>query len=69
MSGGLYKRQMNETIKNYVEVRDIDAVLAKVEKLGGTIVMPKEILPGIGLVAMIGDTEGNSIGVWKPMMQ
>jgi predicted enzyme related to lactoylglutathione lyase len=67
MSGGLYKRQMNETIKNYVEVRDIDAVLAKVEKLGGTIVMPKEILPGIGLVTMIGDIEGNGIGVWKPV--
>jgi predicted enzyme related to lactoylglutathione lyase len=66
--GGLYKRQMNETIKNYVEVGDIDAVLAKVESLGGRIVRPKEMIPGVGLVAMIQDTEGNGIGVWKPLV-
>ncbi|MDD1682708.1 MAG: VOC family protein [Methanoregula sp.] len=67
--GGLYKRQMNETIKNYVEVEDIDAVLKMVERLGGRIMMPKEMIPGVGLVAMIRDTEGNGIGVWKPVMQ
>jgi len=67
--GGLYKRQMNETIKNYVEVEDIDAVLKMVERLGGRIMMPKEMIPGVGLVAMIQDTEGNGIGVWKPVMQ
>ena len=35
--GGLYKRQGDETIKNYVMVDDIDKVVAKVEKLGGKI--------------------------------
>jgi uncharacterized protein len=67
--GGLYKRQMTETIKNYVAVEDIDKVLAKVEKLGGKIMMQKEMIPGVGLVAMIQDTEGNTIGIWKPMMK
>jgi uncharacterized protein len=67
--GGLYKRQMTETIKNYVKVEDIDEVLAKVEKLGGRIMMQKEMIPGVGLVAMIQDTEGNAIGIWKPMMK
>ena len=33
--GGMYKRQMTETIKNFVLVEDIDKVLAKVEMLGG----------------------------------
>ncbi|MGB9175869.1 MAG: VOC family protein [Methanoregula sp.] len=66
--GGLYKRQMTETIKNYVAVEDIDKVLAKVEKLGGKIVLPKEMIPGVGLVAMIQDTEGNGIGIWKPLI-
>jgi uncharacterized protein len=65
---GLYMRQVNETIKNYVKVDDFDAVLAKVEKLGGKIVMPKEKIAGVGLVAMIRDTEGNIIGIWKPGM-
>jgi hypothetical protein len=66
--GGLYKRQMGETIKNYVMVEDIDKVLAKVEKLGGKIVMQKEMIKGVGLVAIIRDTEGNGIGIWKPVM-
>jgi predicted enzyme related to lactoylglutathione lyase len=65
--GGLYKRQMSETIKSYVQVEDIDKVLAKVEKLGGKIVMPKEMIKGVGLVAIIQDTEGNGFGIWKPM--
>jgi uncharacterized protein len=65
---GLYKRQINETIKNYVKVDDIDAVLANVGKLGGKIVIKKEKIAGVGLVAMIQDTEGNIIGIWKPGM-
>lgn len=56
-------------LKDYVEVDDIDAVLAKVESLGGTIVMPKEMIPEVGLVAMIQETEGNGIGIWKPVRQ
>ena len=64
--GGMYKRQGDETIRNYVMVEDIDKVLAKVEKLGGKIVMPKERVKGVGLVAIIRDTEGNGIGIWTP---
>lgn len=67
--GGMYKRQMNETIKNYVMVDDIDNVLAKLAKLGGKIVMPKTEIKGVGLVAIIQDTEGNGIGLWKPAMK
>ncbi len=67
--GGLYKRQMGEPIKIFVSVDDIDKVLAKVEKLGGKIVMPKEMMKGVGFVSMIQDSEGNIIGIWKPVMQ
>ena len=67
-TGGLYRRHMTESILTFVEVGDIDKVLAKVEKLGGKIVMPKEMIKGVGLVAIIRDTEGNGIGIWKPMM-
>ena len=65
--GGLYKRQMAEVIINHVMVEDIDKVLAKVEKLGGRIVMPKMDIPSVGLNAIIQDTEGNTIGIWKPV--
>jgi uncharacterized protein len=66
-TGGLYKRQMNEPIKTFVKVEDIDKVVSNVEKLGGKIVMPKGMIKGVGLVAMILDTEGNMIGIWKPV--
>jgi predicted enzyme related to lactoylglutathione lyase len=65
--GGLYKRQMSEQIVNHVMVEEIDKVLAKVEKLGGKIVVPKMDIPNVGLNAIIQDTEGNNIGIWKPV--
>jgi len=67
--GGMYKRQMTETIKNFVLVEDIDKVLAKVEMLGGKILMPKTEINGVGPAAIIQDTEGNGIGLWKPAMK
>jgi predicted enzyme related to lactoylglutathione lyase len=66
--GGLYKRQMGEGIKSYVRVDNIGNVLAKVERLGGKILMPKEMIKGVGLVAIIRDSEGNGIGLWEPRM-
>jgi predicted enzyme related to lactoylglutathione lyase len=64
--GGLYKRQNTENIINFVTVEDIDKVLAKVGKLGGKIMMPKMEVKSVGLTAIIQDTEGNAIGLWKP---
>jgi len=66
--GGMYKRQGDETIKNYVMVDDIDKVVAKVEKLGGKLIMPKFMIKGVGLVALLQDTEGNGFGIWTPKM-
>jgi uncharacterized protein len=66
--GGMYKRQMTEPVVNYVVVDDIDKVLANVEKLGGRIAVPKMEIKSVGLTAIIQDTEGNIIGLWKPAM-
>ncbi len=67
--GGLYKRQMQEPVINYVVVDDIDKILAKVEKLGGKIGVPKKEIKTVGIIAIIQDTEGNAIGLWKPAMK
>ena len=64
--GGIYKRMGPGQIMDFVIVEDFDRVLAKVEKLGGTIIMPKNAINGVGLVAVIQDTEGNAIGLLKP---
>jgi hypothetical protein len=66
--GGMYKRQMKEPIINYVVVDNVDKVLEKVTKLGGKIGVPKKDIPGVGVIAVIQDTEGNAIGLWKPSM-
>ena len=62
-TGGLYKRHLQEPILDFVMVENIDALEAKVEKLGGKITMPKNAIPGVGKVVMILDTEGNVIGL------
>jgi predicted enzyme related to lactoylglutathione lyase len=66
--GGMYKRQMpGSQIVTYAIVEDVDAALAKVEKLGGKILMPKMVVETVGDVATIQDSEGNAIGIWKPV--
>jgi hypothetical protein len=67
--GGMYKRQMKENIMAYAMVDDLDKVLAKLEKLGGKIAVPKMEVKGVGWTAVIMDTEGNTIGLWKPSME
>jgi uncharacterized protein len=49
-------------------VGDIDKILANVEKLGGKVIVPKMEIKSVGLTAIIQDTEGNAIGLWKPAM-
>jgi predicted enzyme related to lactoylglutathione lyase len=68
--GGMYKRQMPGTpIIPYVMVEGFDRVVAKVEKLGGKVVMPKMMVEGVGPVVIIEDTEGNALGIWEPVME
>jgi len=67
--GGLYKRMGPGPIMNFVRVEDIETTLSKVERFGGTIVMPKTQIPSVGLVAVIQDTEGNIIGLWRPELE
>lgn len=43
-----------------------DAALARVESLGGTVIMPKLDLGPTGFMALILDTEGNRVGLHVP---
>jgi uncharacterized protein len=61
--GGLYKRHGPGPILIFSELADIDAVLAKVEKLSGKIVLPRGGVEGVGFFAVIADTEGNMFGL------
>ena len=51
----------------YVMVEDIEAMLNKVEKLGGKVHMRKSPIPNIGYFGVFSDTEGNKLGLFTPL--
>ena len=55
------------TISVYVETDDINATLAKVEQLGGKILVSPSMIPGIGNFAFFSDLTGNSVGLLEPL--
>ena len=52
----------------YVSVHDLDATLAKVTELGGTVVMPKFSPAPETWLAMFADPEGHVIGLSQAAM-
>jgi hypothetical protein len=46
-----------ETITNYIDVPSVDEYIAKVEKLGGKVVLPKTAVPGIGYRDILGEND------------
>jgi uncharacterized protein len=48
-----------------VEVEDIDATLAEVERLGGTTVAARQAVGDLGFSAYFKDSEGNTMGLWQ----
>jgi predicted enzyme related to lactoylglutathione lyase len=48
----------------YIHSDDIDATLAKAEKLGGKTLVPKSEIPGMGWFALFADPTGNAVGLY-----
>lgn len=48
-----------------VDSADVDASLASVERAGGTVVVPKMAVQGVGWLAYAKDTEGNIFGMMQ----
>lgn len=48
-----------------IAVDDVDAVAGAVEASGGTVVMPKTTIPGVGEIIFFQDTEGNIAAAMK----
>jgi uncharacterized protein len=64
--GGMMKRMHPEQqITNYIGVPSVDEYAAKVEKLGGKIIIPKKAVPGMGYFIICMDTENNAFGIWE----
>src|SRR5512137_2720012 len=61
--GGMMKRMHpDQQITDYFGVPSIDEYAAKVEKLGGKVIVPKMAVPGMGYFVLCLDTEKNVFG-------
>jgi len=66
VNGGMMKRQEpGQPILNYIGVSSAIESAARVEKLGGKIVMPKTAVPGYGYFVVCKDTEDNLFAIWE----
>ena len=48
-----------------VDVADLDTTLARVDELGGRMVLPRMPIPTVGYLAYAKDTEGNIFGMMQ----
>ncbi len=66
IDGGMGRRKESERAEtvNTVDVPSVDEFAKKVEANGGTVVVPKHAVPGVGWLVYFKDPEGN---VWGMM--
>jgi len=67
IGGALTKRSPDSSaLMFYIEVEDIDAALAAIEKAGGSRLTERMPIPTVGWSAFFQDTEGNKVGIFQP---
>jgi uncharacterized protein len=54
-----------QQITNFIDVKSVDEYTSKAEKLGGNVVVPKTVVPGMGYYAVCVDTENDSFGIFE----
>jgi uncharacterized protein len=57
------RTQPDQQILVQIGVPSVDEYSAKVETLGGKIIVPKKAIPGMGYFAICIDTENNVFGI------
>jgi uncharacterized protein len=69
VGGGMYKKMMpDERPRNYIGVDSVDAAAEALKNAGGTILVEKQEVPGMGWSAIAADPEGNAIALWEAAM-
>ena len=68
INGGIRQRSAETpTPVIVISVDSIDQTLKKIESEGGSTVMPRTEMGGMGAYAYFKDSEGNVIGLWESM--
>jgi len=69
VGGGMYRKgSPDDRPRNFIHVGDIDAAIRTFEDAGGTEVVGKMEVPGMGWSFIGADPEGNHIALWQPKM-
>ncbi len=64
VNGGMGPQgEPGQQVMNYVDVPSVAEYLERVAALGGKVIMPRVPIPGVGSLAICGDTEGNRFGL------
>ena len=65
INGGVFVRKGPVGHVNTVAVENVDATAKEVEQAGGTIVVPKMAIPGVGWLVYCKDTEDSVFGIMQ----
>jgi predicted enzyme related to lactoylglutathione lyase len=66
IDGGLMRRAgAPGPVVNTVDVDDVEDAIARITRVGGKVLSPKQAIPGIGWFAYCQDTEGNPFGIMQ----
>jgi uncharacterized protein len=65
INGGVFRRKGPVGHVNSIAVPSIEEYAAKIEANGGTIVVPKMPIPGVGWLAYAKDTEDSVFGIFQ----
>jgi len=49
----------------YFASEDLDADMARVSELGGTVLLPRQEVPGFGALGLFLDPTGNRVAFWQ----
>lgn len=66
INGGIMKKKdPSQPIANSIDVVNMEETIAKIEKAGGQIVVPKMPIPTVGWLAYFKDPDGNIHGIYQ----
>ena len=67
IDGAISPRDAGATVTYVIDVPSADEYVGKVLSAGGTVVLPKHEVPGVGYLAYCTDTEGNIFGIMQDL--
>jgi predicted enzyme related to lactoylglutathione lyase len=65
INGAIMSREEPGSVYNTIDVPSVEEYIFRIMECGGSVVMPKTAVPGVGYMAYCADTEGNIFGIME----